>query len=253
MFSTMTDSIARTMPPHHRRRRRVSAAASLVALAALQATTASAQRVDHPWRCCGIRQNPLNIKPTDEIAFAIDGEADVWEFDDEEAYKSCDFTRAKQIVADASGKAVASPTGSEKVRYFSSKKGMLGNACAVDEWPLKLEVNVREGDATNTGAGEPAPAPAVKKRVQYQVKRKKSCDGVGKPNRRGRSVRKCKQMCSKMNSPGKRYCYAYQYDRKKPAAKRCTMFTKELSATKVKAGPTTSICYIKKAAQKNVS
>ena len=123
MFSTTTDSIARTMPAYHRRRRRVSAAASLVALAALQATTASAQRVDHPWRCCGIRQNPLNIKPTDEIAFAIDGEADVWEFDDEEAYKSCDFSRARQIVADASGKAVASPTGAEKVRYFSSKKG----------------------------------------------------------------------------------------------------------------------------------
>lgn len=245
----MTAPIPRVMPLQHRIRRRVTAAASLVALAALQATTASAQRVDHPWRCCGIRQNPLNIKPTDEIAFAIDGEADVWEFDDEEAYKSCDFSRAKQIVADASGKAVASPTGSEKVRYFSSKKGMLGNACAVDEWPLKLEVNVEGGEDSNTDAG----GPAVKKRIQYQVKRKKSCDGVGKPNRRGRNVRKCKQMCSKMNSPGKRHCYAYQYDRKKPAAKRCTIFTKELSAAKVKAGPNTSICYIKKAAQKNVS
>ena len=134
----------------------------------------------------------------------------------------------------------------------------------IDVYPLqklKLEVNVKEEDVTTTGAGgpvsapapAPAPAPAVKKRVQYQVKRKKSCDGVGKFNRRGRSVRKCKQMCSKMNSPGTRYCYAYQYNRKKPAAKRCTIFTKELSAAKVKAGPTTSICYIKKVVQENVS
>eukprot|EP00563_Minutocellus_polymorphus_P000436 CAMPEP_0181034650 /NCGR_PEP_ID=MMETSP1070-20121207/7921_1 /TAXON_ID=265543 /ORGANISM="Minutocellus polymorphus, Strain NH13" /LENGTH=243 /DNA_ID=CAMNT_0023112193 /DNA_START=22 /DNA_END=753 /DNA_ORIENTATION=+ len=243
------------MPPHHRRRRRLTATASLVALAALQAASCvDAQRVDHPWRCCGIRQPPLDIKPTDEIAFAIDGEADVWEFDDEDAYKACDFSRAKQIVADASGKAVAPATGSDKTRYFSSKKGMLGNACAVDEWPLKLQVNAK-GEATNTGAGGPvsAPGPTTRKRIKYLVKRKKSCDGVGKANRRGRQARKCKQMCNKMNAPGKRYCYAYQYDRKKPAAKRCMIYTKELRTGKVKAGPTTSICYIKKAAQKQVS
>jgi len=189
--------------------------------------------LEYLWSCCGVRHFPLSIKTTDKVAFAVDGNtADLWEFDDKEAYGECDFSRAKQIVADASGKAVVAAAGLETVRYFSSKKGMLGNACAVDEWPLRLEVHVKEGTT---------------KGIKYRVRRKKSCNGVGKENRRGRTLRRCKRLCSRMKSPGMRYCYAYQFNRKKRAPKRCVIFTEELSAPKVTAGPATSICYIKAA------
>jgi len=207
---------------------------------ALHALVVRAQ-ISHPWKCCGIKHDPLEIKPTDAIEFNIDGEADVWEFDDSSAFDSCDFNRAKQIVADAGNKAVAAAAGTETTRYFSSKKGMLGNACGVDEWPLKLQVNVKGDVNGNIVTGQdvsPSPTP------KYLRKKKQGCDGVGKFNRRGgRNPRKCMTQCNRMKKAS-RYCYAYQYDRKKPIKRRCKLFT-EIRGQGFKAGRASSICYIR--------